>query len=95
MTETSSRAAAECVSLLSVCSFHYQQLLPKLTVCVHVQVCVCACADVCVCVSADVANMSHLIEVSQKTRANIPRNGVVRFPTKMCRDCVSEDEGSR
>lgn len=54
----------------------------------------CACADVCVCVSADVANMSHLVEVSQKTRANIPRNGVVRFPTKMCRDCVSEDEGS-
>lgn len=63
-------------------------------VCARAGVRVCACADVCVCVSADVANMSHLVEVSQKTRANIPRNGVVRFPTKMCRDCVSEDEGS-
>ena len=84
MTETPSRVAAKSVSLLSVCNFHYQQLLPKLNLCVCV----------CVCVCTDVENMSHLVGVSQKTRANIPRNGVVRFPTKMCRDCVSEDEGS-
>ena len=37
LTETSSRVAAKSVSLLSVCNFHYQQLLPKLNLCV----CVC------------------------------------------------------
>lgn len=77
-THASSSITARFVSLPSVCNFHYQQLLPKLTdsVCVCVHACACAHA----CVYTDAENMSHVAGVSQKTTVNIPRNRVVRFP---------------
>jgi len=75
-THASSRITARFVALPSVCNFHYQQLLPKLTDSVCARTCMC----VCVCVCTDAENMSHFVGVSQKTTANIPRNGVVRFP---------------